>query len=121
MRLCAIFEANHKFPGDHSHPSFDGVAPESPELAEHRRRAAEACGIVERMEKAILPSLRGAWRWRLVYLRAMIDREILATRQSAPESARKYFEELVKMYHAERQLAGWRKTGKRGWTTPHFK
>ena len=121
VKLCEIFEANHKFPGDHSHPSFKGVDPDGPELAEYRSRAAEACRIVERMEKAILPTMRSAWRWRLVYLRAMIDREILATCQGAPESARKYFEELVKMYHAERQLAGWRKTGKRGWTTPHFK
>ena len=121
VRLCAIFESNHKFPGDHTRPSFKGVAPDSQELAEYRRRADDACRIVERMERAILPKMRTAWRWRLVYLRAKIDREILATCQSAPESARKYFEELVKMYHAERQLAGWRKTGKRGWTTPQFK
>ena len=121
VRLCDIFETNHKFPGDHSHPSFKGVAPDSSELAEYRSRSAEACRIVERMEKTILPTMRSSWRWRLVYLRAMIDREILADCHGAPESARKYFEELVKMYHAERQLAGWRKTGKRGWTTPHFK
>ena len=120
VKLCDIFETNHKFPGDHSHPSFKGVAPDSQELAEYRRRAAEACRIAERMDGAILPSLKESWRWRLVYLRAMIDREILSTCQGAPESARKYFEELVKMYHAERQLAGWRKTGKRGWTTPQF-
>ena len=120
VRLCAIFEVNHKFPGNHSHPSFKGVAADSPELTAYRGRAAEACRIVERMEKSILPSCRNAWRWRLVYLRAMIDREIFASCQGAPESARKYFEELVRMYHAERQLAGWRKTGKRGWTTPQF-
>ncbi|MBQ3290128.1 MAG: hypothetical protein IJH50_12005 [Kiritimatiellae bacterium] len=121
VKLCDIFETNHKFPGGHSHPSFKGVAPDSPELAEYRRRAAEACRIAERMDGAILTSLKESWRWRLVYLRAMIDREIISTCQGAPESARKYFEELVKMYHAERQLADWRKTGKRGWTTPQFK
>ena len=121
VKLCDIFETNHKFPGDHTRPSFKGVTPDSPELAEYRRRAAEACGLVEQMGKAILPSFRNDWRWRLVYLRAMIDREILATCQSAPASARRYFEELVKIYHAERQLAVWRKTGKRGWTTPQFK
>ena len=121
VKLCSIFEMNHKFPGDHSRPSFKGVASDSPELAEYRSRAADACSIVERMDGAILPSLRNSWRWRLIYLRAMIDREILETCNGAPESARRYFEELVKMYHCERQLAGWRKTGKRGWTTPQFK
>ena len=120
VKLCDIFETNHKFPGGHSRPNFKGIAPDSPELAECRRRAADACRIVERMEGTILPSFRRAWRWRIIFLRAKIDREILATRQAAPESARPYFEELVALYHAERQLAGWRKTGKRGWTTPQF-
>ena len=52
--------------------------------------------------------------------RAMIDREILASREAAPESARPYFDEIVKIYHAERQLKDWRRTGKAGYTTPHY-
>lgn len=120
VRLCDLFEANHEFPGHRARPNFKDIPEDSPELAAYRLRAEEACRLVERMERRLLPSFRTAWRWRLVCLRAKIDREILATRQAAPESARPYFEELVKLYHAERQLAGWRKTGKRGWTTPQF-
>ena len=120
VALCTIFEANHRFPGNHSHPRFNDVPVDSEELAAYRRRAADACRIAARMNGKLFPAFRRSWRWRLIYLRAMIDCEILAAREAAPESARLYFDELVEIYHAERQLADWRKTGKAGYTTPQY-
>jgi hypothetical protein len=72
------------------------------------------------MDSAMLPGLRGSWRWRLVLLRTLIDREIFNRREEAPESARPYFDELVRIYHAEKQLDIWRRTGKGGYTVPHY-
>ncbi len=120
VRLCDIFETNHRFPRNHSRPRFGDVPEGDAELAAYRRRADEACRIAERMDGMIVPNLRKSWRWRLVYLRAMIDREILLSRNAAPESARRFFDELVAIYHAERQLADWRRTGKGGYTTPQY-
>ncbi len=120
VRLCDILEANHKFPGNHSHVRFDDVPEDGEEMSAYRRRASEACAIAERMDSAMLPGLRGSWRWRLVLLRTLIDREIFNRREEAPESARPYFDELVRIYHAEKQLDIWRRTGKGGYTVPHY-
>ena len=120
VQLCNIFEANHRFPGNHSHPRFNDVPADSAELAAYRQRASDACRIAAQMNGHLFPAFRQSWRWRLIYLRALIDGEILAAREAAPESARLYFDELVKIYHAERQLADWRRTGKSGYTTPRY-
>jgi hypothetical protein len=120
VKLCDIFEANHRFPGNHSRPRFENVPEGDAELAAYRQRADDACRIVLRMNHRMFQPFSQSWRWRLLFLRAMIDREILASREAAPESARPYFDELVKIYHAERQLKDWRRTGKAGYTTPHY-
>ena len=120
VRLCDIFEKGHKFPGNHSSPRFGDILEDNAELAAYRCRAADACRIADRMDSMLFASFRTSWRWRLVYLRTLIDREILLARNPAPESARPYFDELVKIYHAERQLSDWRKTGKAGYTTPQY-
>ena len=120
VKLCDIFEANHRFPGNHSRPRFENVPEGDAELAAYRQRADDACRIVLRMNHRMFQPFSQSWRWRLLFLRAMIDREILASREAAPESARPYFDELVKIYHAERQLKDWRRTGKAGYTAPHY-
>ena len=119
VRICSLFEANHFFPGTRK-PSRYAISPSHPDLPECRNRAKEACKLAVKMDGDIFPAFRNSWRWRLVYLRAMIDREVLDSCHGAPESARKYFEELVKLYHGEAQLDYWRKHGERGWTIPHF-
>jgi len=42
-----------------------------------------AKALVDKMDREILPSLKSSWRWRLVYLRATIDRGIFGTRYRA--------------------------------------
>ena len=94
VRLCGLLEANHVFPGNHYRPDFSDVPEDSDELAAYRRRAEEACHIADRMQTMISPAFRDSWRWRLVFLRTVIDREILATREARPKSAKAYFDEL---------------------------
>ena len=93
LKICELFEANHVFPGNHYRPKFEEVPEGSEELATYRRRAEEACRIADRMQAMIFPAFRQSWRWRLVFLRAMIDREILVTREAVPKSAKPYFDE----------------------------
>lgn len=102
VKICDLFEANHVFPGNHYRPDFRDVPEDSEELAVYRRRAAESCRIADRMQAMMLPAFRDSWRWRMVFLRAMIDREILAERATVigrspepkPDSAKAYYEEL---------------------------
>jgi len=85
-------------------------------------RADEMVKLVKKMDGEILPSMRGSWRWRQVYLRALIDREIIREGRTDPASARTWFDELVDIYHVRRQLGLWRSGySPCGWTTPQFK
>ena len=120
VKLCEIFETNHLFPQGRTTPVFTSIGEDDVELAAYRRRACEADRLVEKMDREVFPAFKGGWRWRLVYLRAKIDREIFDHRNAMPETARRYFEELVALFHAQRQLEEWRRTGKGGYTSPHF-
>ena len=79
------------------------VPEDSAELAAYRLRAAEACRIADRMQAMMLPAFRKSWRWRFVFLRAMIDREILAERETdngrrcmhKSATAKAYYDELA--------------------------
>ena len=84
-------------------------------------RADEMVKLVKKMDADILPSMRGSWRWRQVYLRALIDREIIREGRDDPVAATPWFEELVGIYCVRRQLELWRSGYTPcGWTTPHF-
>lgn len=113
VRLANLLEANHL--GEDLRPA----------------RAAEAAAVAERMNGAMLESLRRAWRWRIVYLRALIDRDIAASPGFRndwvgkdydacvkPASVVPYIEELVRMYRAERQFEAVRYGRSHGWTCP---
>ena len=86
VRLVGLFEKNHR-----------------PYMMEQASTDA-AKTLALKMDRDILPSMKNSWRWRLVWLRAMIDPEICGTDDLQPDSAKPYFDELVKIYHTEKQL-----------------
>ena len=64
--------------------------------------AEEAFELVKRMETELTPQARAAWRWRIVYLRALIDRELLRSHGKLEGKALQgAFRELTAIYHAE--------------------
>ena len=81
---------------------------------------AEAKALVGKMDREILPRLRKSWRWRLVYLRAMIDRGIFETKDRQAKCLHPYFDELVEMYHAKVQLQAVLDGFVGGWTCPAY-
>ena len=97
-----IFEMNHR------------IERQSAELA------AAAKAISERMDGAILPGLRTAWRWRLVWLRGHIDHEIASAGDKWTRSAFPYYDELTKIYHSERQLREKAAGRHGGYTAPRY-
>jgi hypothetical protein len=65
--------------------------------------AEEAFRLIEGAEAKLTARARRAWRWRILYLRALIDREMLATKgRLEGETLKRAFEELTAIYHAER-------------------
>jgi hypothetical protein len=58
--------------------------------------------LIEEAERTLTPQARSAWRWRLLYLRAVIDSELFQ-RQGNLEGPvlKQAFDELVQIYHAE--------------------
>lgn len=64
--------------------------------------AEQAFDLVEKAETKLSPQARKAWRWRILYLRALIDREMLRTKgQLQGETLKQAFNELTAIYHAE--------------------
>jgi hypothetical protein len=62
----------------------------------------EAFDRVRNIEAKLTPLARAAWRWRIVYLRALIDRELLKTHGKLEGKVlRDAFAELTAIYHAE--------------------
>lgn len=67
-----------------------------------RENAVRALELVEKTEAVLTKQARKSWRWRIFYLRALIDKELF-NRKGKLEGAtlKMAFEELTKLYHAE--------------------
>ena len=65
-------------------------------------RCLEAFKIVSKVDAQLTPQARTAWRWRIFYLRALLDSEMFQ-RQGKLEGdvMRDAFQELTRIYHAE--------------------
>lgn len=64
--------------------------------------ALEAYQLVQEAELKLSSQVRHSWRWRILYLRALIDSEIFLTKgELKGEKLRKAFNELTAIYHAE--------------------
>jgi hypothetical protein len=64
--------------------------------------ADQAFLLIQQSESKLSPQARSAWRWRILYLRGLIDRELLRTRGRLEGAILKAaFDELTTIYHAE--------------------
>ena len=64
--------------------------------------AENALKLVQEADAKLTPQAKSAWRWRIFYLRTLIDKELYARhgRMEGPE-LKAAFEELTRIYHAE--------------------
>jgi hypothetical protein len=63
--------------------------------------AEEAFATVKRVDAKLTHSSRQAWRWRQLYLRALLDAELKRNHGSPNEACQNAFAELIRIYHAE--------------------
>ena len=70
----------------------------------HVDGAEEAFVLLQRADAKLSPQARSAWRWRILYLRALIDRELALNEGRISEPCQEAFDELTTIYHADRAL-----------------
>ena len=62
--------------------------------------AEEAYATVKRVDARLTPQARRSWRWRQLYLRALLDAELKANGGSPNDACYAAFAELIEIYHA---------------------
>jgi hypothetical protein len=63
--------------------------------------AEEAYATVQGVDARLSPQARAAWRWRLLYLRALLDAQLKANGGRPNARCKEAFAELIKIYHAQ--------------------
>jgi hypothetical protein len=63
--------------------------------------AEEAYATMQRVDGLLTPQAKKAWRWRQLYLRALLDSELKTNGGKPNERCNEAFAELIKIYHAE--------------------
>ncbi len=67
-----------------------------------QKSAIRAYDLVLRADTELPDKVRSSWRWRIFYLRALIDKELYERKGVLEgESLKAAFSELTKLYHAE--------------------
>lgn len=62
--------------------------------------ADEAYEIAERVDARLSPNARRSWRWRVLYLRALLDAELKANGGKPNHACEQAFQELTRIYFA---------------------
>ena len=61
--------------------------------------AEEAYAIVKQTDKILSERARKSWRWRILYIRTMLDAELKANGGSPNQACINGFKELMRIYH----------------------
>ncbi|MDD5678666.1 MAG: hypothetical protein PHW60_11880 [Kiritimatiellae bacterium] len=60
-----------------------------------------AYALIRKVDARLPPRIRSGWRWRILFLRATIDRELLKNKGVISDAGRAVLGELVAIYHAQ--------------------
>jgi len=71
-------------------------------LMEHTRDAEEAFSLMRQADRDLSPQARNSWRWRILYLRALIDSELAKNDFRVSPRCEEALEELWKLYYAHK-------------------
>ena len=63
--------------------------------------AEEAYATMKRVDERLAPWARTSWRWRQLYLRALLDAELKANGGAPNDLCNEAFAELIEIYHAQ--------------------
>jgi hypothetical protein len=71
---------------------------------EHSSGTEEALNLTRQADKQLSPRARASWRWRILYLRALIDSELAKNDFRISDRCEEAFQELTNIYYARRAL-----------------
>ncbi len=63
-----------------------------------------AYALIQQADTVLPPRARASWRWRILYLRAVIDHELINHDNEPTDRCDAAYEELIRLYHVEN---GW--------------
>lgn len=58
--------------------------------------------LLEQAQTKLVPAVGDSWRWRILYLRALLDYEHYTQRGRKTRRAKEALHELTRIYHAEK-------------------
>ncbi|MCL1794454.1 MAG: hypothetical protein FWG34_11365 [Oscillospiraceae bacterium] len=73
----------------------DGAALQNPAFCR------EIYSRIAKCDSAISPAARASWRWRIIYLRALIDNELSSNNFAKRQICKEAYSELIGIYHAQ--------------------
>jgi hypothetical protein len=71
-------------------------------VLEHSRGTEEALNLIRQADQQLSPRARASWRWRILYLRALIDDELVKNDFRVSPRCEEAFQELTNIYNAQR-------------------
>ena len=77
--------------------------------------AEEAWATMERVDAQLTPQARRSWRWRQLYLRALLDAGLKANGGKPDDRCNEAFAELIRIYHAEDAISALRAPLPKDW------
>jgi hypothetical protein len=70
--------------------------------------AIDAYELAQKVDAQLSPEIQKSWRWRILFLRTLIDKEMHLTKGALKgEVLKDAFAELTRIYHADNALDGW--------------
>jgi len=84
-----------------SHPDHESPG-NSRFVLQQQEGVARAWAVVQDIEARLPHWARVAWRWRILYLRALIDNELVENDGRVSDRCERALSELTAMYHAEK-------------------
>jgi hypothetical protein len=84
------------------YPSPASSSPEQPRFVlQHPEAAGLAWQKLQEMDTSLPRWARLSWRWRILYLRGLIDHELVQNQFAISETCEQAFHELIEIYHAQ--------------------
>jgi hypothetical protein len=105
VKVVATLEQNHHWrwwPGELEGVKLDlDWFPSRGTLPQADPGAEEAYATMIQVDAKLSPQARQSWRWRVLYLRALLDAELKANGGKPNDRCKEAFAELIRIYHAE--------------------
>ena len=73
-------------------------------IMEHTSGTAEALNLMQQADVQLSPRARGSWRWRILYLRALVDDELAKNDFRVSPRCEQALQELTTIFYAQRAI-----------------